>query len=123
MKGAFLLWLPLLRPLDASVPGFAEQLLGSMLDILKATPMGYALDESKSASIAPLLSSLLPIPEDREFNKALVAWIKEFTGTTPAHKFGRTTSIEAGNATLDIDSLAKQCIFSPNEWYLPCYQT
>ena len=117
MKGAFLLWLPLLEPLDASAPSFAEQLIGSILEILRATYMNYALDELKSSSAVPFLVLSPPIPEDREFNKALVAWIKQFTGTSPAHKFGRTTPTESGDATLDIDSLAKQCIFSPNEWY------
>ena len=123
MKGAFLLWLPLLEPLDASVPGFAEQLIGSMLEILKTTFMDYALDELKSSSAVSFLASSLSAPEDREFNKALVAWIKQFTGTSPAHKFGRATSTESRNLMLDIDSLAKKCIFSPNEWYAPHPQT
>ncbi|KAF8425125.1 Las1-like-domain-containing protein [Tirmania nivea] len=118
MKGAFLLWLPLLEPLDASVPGFAEQLIGSMLEILKTTSMDYALDELKSSSAVPFLASSPPAPEEREFSKALVAWIKKFTGTSPERTFGRSMSVESGNATLDIDSLAKQCIFSPNEWTL-----
>ncbi|KAF8438233.1 Las1-like-domain-containing protein [Terfezia claveryi] len=118
MKGAFLLWLPLLEPLDASAPSFAEQLIGSMLEILKTIPMDYALDELKSGSTVPFLASSPPVLEDRGFNKALVAWIKQFTGASTACKFGRTTSPETGDATLDVDSLAKQCIFKPNEWTL-----
>jgi len=123
MKGAFLLWLPLLEPLDAPAPGFAEQLIDSMLEILKTTSMDYALDELKCSSAVPFLASSPPVPEDKEFNKALTAWIKQLTGTSPAHRFGRTTPTESGGATLDVDSLAKQCIFSPNEWYAPRTQT
>ncbi|RPB23768.1 Las1-domain-containing protein [Terfezia boudieri ATCC MYA-4762] len=116
MKGAFLLWLPLLEPLDVSAPNFAEQLISSMLEIL--TPMDYALDELKSGSTVPFLASSPPVPKDREFNKALVAWIKHFTGASTSCKFGRTTSPETGVATLDIDNFAKQCIFRPNKWTL-----
>ena len=119
MKGAFALWLPLLESLDASIPTFTEQLVGSIFDIFKSTPTDSPVNQLRSTSAISLLASSAtsgPTPENKEFNKALLAWVKFWTSNTPAVKFGKPTSEDTSIATLDVESLVKQCIFNPNEW-------
>lgn len=119
MKGAFLLWLPLLEPLGASVTTFTEQLVNSMLESLKDTSMDYALDNLKASSVISVLASSCPAPtqEEKEFNKALVSWVKQLTRDSTMLKFGKAAPTELGNEAFDIEYVAKQCIYSPNEWY------
>ena len=121
MKGAFLLWLPLIGPLDASLPNFTEQLINSILELLKSTSNDYSLNNLKSTSTLPLLASssnLNSIAEDKQFNKALVAWVKQLTNNSSNLRFVNRNSVNSGNGTY-VDSLAKQCILAPNEWYGP----
>ena len=117
MKGAYILWLPLLEPLNIAVEGFIEHLISSVLDILKAATLDTTFSEENSIAWPPVLSSPTPAlaPEDKEFNRALVAWVKQLTGKHSIHKLSKAGPI--GNASFDLDSVAKQCIFCPNEWY------
>ena len=116
MRGAFLLWDPLLEYLDTLVSNFANQLIGSMLEILQSTPSNSLLNQIKANSSIALLASSSSSPSmeghiDRELHKALLAWVIHLTGNPPTVKFGN-------NGTLDLDSLATQCIYDPNEWYV-----
>lgn len=124
MKGAFSLWLPLLERLDSSIPTFAEQLVMTMLENIKSPSMGAALQELKYSASVSSLEPQTPFPqhvEGTELNKALVAWIKQFTGNSPDAKFGKTAPVASGNSTLDIETVARRCFFSPNKWYLSFY--
>lgn len=110
MKGAFLLWLPLLEPLDIAIPGFMEQLISSILEILKTGTPGPIIHEENSIALNPI-----PGPEEKELNRALTAWTKQLVGQYSIHRLGKTGA--TGNITFDLHGVAKQCIFYPNAWY------
>ncbi|PUU81452.1 Las1-like-domain-containing protein [Tuber borchii] len=105
MKGAILLWTPLLDALDVAVPEFGNRLLLAMLENLKK--------HVKNA-------------RREEFAEAVMAWLMHLTTTTT------TTTTNSSNAKkksgggggfgtnpdspIDLDGLAKQCVLYPSEW-------
>ena len=122
MKGAFSLWLPLLERLDSAVPAFSEQLVTSMLESIKSPPIGVDLQELMCSTYLDPPTSSPQSAEDIELNKALVAWIKQFTGNSPDARFGETAPAASGNTTLNIEAVARKCFLSPNKWSYSLFQ-
>ncbi|KAF8475672.1 Las1-like-domain-containing protein [Kalaharituber pfeilii] len=117
MKGAFLLWLPLLEPLDIAVPDFTEQLIASMLEILKCASFDQSLNTLKSSSTISVQSpSSAPGQNlvDREFNRAILAWIKHLTSSSS--RLGNNISLTNDEDKPYLNWLAKECLLNPNEW-------
>ncbi|KAG0125863.1 Las1-like-domain-containing protein [Tuber indicum] len=92
MKGAILLWTPLLDALDAAVLGFGNSLLLAMLESLKRVAAGG---------------------QQCEFAEAVMAWLVHLTTSNAKAKsgFGRNP-----DAPVDLDGLAKQCVLYPSKW-------
>ena len=120
MKGAILLWTPLLDALDAAVPEFGNTLLLAMLESLKKKPAPTTTRQEGEEEFA---------------TEAVMAWLVHLTTTTTT----TTTTTGSNNATkkkkksggggggggfgtnpdspIDLDGLAKQCVLYPSEWY------
>ena len=93
MKGAILLWTPLLDALDADVPEFGNTLLLAMLEGLKHVAAAAT--------------------QRREFAEAVMAWLVHLTASNTNAKSGFGTNPDA---PVDLDGLAKQCVLCPSEW-------
>lgn len=113
MKGAILLWTPLLNALDAAVPEFGNTLLLAMLESLKKH-VGTARREGEREEFAA---------------EAVMAWLVHLTTTTTttgsnnATKKKRKSGGGGGggfgtnpDSPIDLDGLAKQCVLYPSEW-------
>ncbi|CUS09724.1 unnamed protein product [Tuber aestivum] len=94
MKGAILLWTPLLDALDAAVPEFGDALLLAMLESLKHVTAGAT-------------------SQQLEFAEAVMAWLVHLTTSNADAKsgFGRDP-----DAPVDLAGLAKQCVLYPSKW-------
>ncbi|PWW79493.1 Las1-domain-containing protein [Tuber magnatum] len=93
MKGAIILWTPLLDALDAAVPEFGNTLLLAMLECLK--------------HVATAAS------QQCEFAEAVVAWLMHLTASNVNVKGGFGRNLDA---PADLDELAKQCVLYPSKW-------
>ncbi|KAF8246342.1 Las1-domain-containing protein, partial [Wilcoxina mikolae CBS 423.85] len=111
MKGAKLLWMPLLGAVEAAVPGFLEGLVEAMVEVLKAGEELSAalLREARAGRPEVLQTEDVQPSYDVEFLAAVVAWLEFLT----AQKQTRSGSVGAG---VDIEDLIKQALLQPNEW-------
>ncbi|KAA8894233.1 Las1-like-domain-containing protein [Sphaerosporella brunnea] len=106
MKGAKLLWTPLLVQLEGKVPGFVGRLVEAMGEVLKAAedlPAALLRGVKKGCEIAE------DAPGDAEFLAAVFAWL----GFLTQKKQTGTGCVGAGVA---LEELVKQILLQPNEW-------
>jgi ribosomal biogenesis protein LAS1 len=106
MKGAKLLWTPLLVEVEARVQGFVGRLVEAMGEVLKAAedlPAALLREAKKGREDSE------EAPGDVEFLAAIFAWV----GFLTEKKQTGSGGVGAGIA---IEELVKQILLQPNEW-------
>ncbi|CCX12043.1 Las1-like-domain-containing protein [Pyronema domesticum] len=101
MKGARMLWMPLLLEIEAAVPGFIAGLVGAMEEVLKGG------EELAAALLRETRGGELEGDED--YLAAVYAWMEFLTAKQ------QTVSGRIG-VGINVEELAKQALITPNEW-------
>lgn len=119
IRGARLLWMPLLHAVEAAAPGFVASLVDAMLGVLRAGGGELATvllkpaesgedgdgdgdDHDHAAAAAGEC--------DAGFLAAVAAWLEFLT----AEKQTQNGGVGAG---IDVEELARQALMHPNQWF------
>ncbi|RPA80737.1 Las1-domain-containing protein [Ascobolus immersus RN42] len=98
MKGAVMLWRPLISLLGNSNPGFIAALVTTFVDVLKS----FSMAES---------------PDD-ELQQCVLHWLKEILSRQTSMPF---TNDDIANE-VDIFSIAKECLYTPTKYTLELFE-
>ena len=110
MKGAKMLWTPLLGEVERLVPGFVRQLVEAMVEILKASEelSSALLRETVVAQDVELQT------HNGEFVQAINAWVRYLTEK-------QQTAAGAVGAGIDVELLVRGILLQPNKSYGPSF--
>jgi len=104
MKGAKMLWTPLLAEVEKLAPGFVAQLVEAMVEILKAS------DELSSTLLREtgVTQDVEQQTHDEEFVLAIGAWVRHLTEK-------KQTVAGAVGTGIDVDLLVRGILLHPNK--------
>ena len=116
IKGAILLWTPLLDALDATVPEFGNTLLLAMLESLKTARREEFAAEAVMAWLVHLTTTTTTATTATGSSNNVTTNAKKKEKKCGGGGFGTNP-----DSPIDLDGLAKQCVLYPSEWYVSLY--
>jgi ribosomal biogenesis protein LAS1 len=107
MKGAVMLWMPLLEMVERGSPGFVGELVGGMVEVLKnAGELSTALLKGVGGLAVEDSTAY-----DGDFLGVVAAWVKHLAAV-------KHTTCGAVGEGINLEGLVKQILMQPNEWYV-----